>query len=83
MTRAGVVPSRQDRAYLTMMQRAMADAVLGALVARGWTQKELANRCGLTEKHVSRVLRGRDEGSFETWQEFATRLQMRWEVRLV
>jgi transcriptional regulator with XRE-family HTH domain len=65
-----------------MIHLTMAVAVQNALLARGWTQKELANRCGLTEKHVSRVLNGRDAGSFEVWQEFATRLQMRWEVRL-
>ena len=33
----------------------------------GQTQRALAARAGVTEKHVSRVLRGHDEGSFALW----------------
>ena len=66
----------------TALQEQLANEILSALAAGRMTQKELAMWTGLTEKHVSRVLRGRDDGSLETWQSFASALRRSWEVRL-
>lgn len=32
------------------------------------TQQELAHRAGITDKHVSRLLHGKDQGRITTWQ---------------
>ena len=67
---------------MTSLQRALSRAVRSSLAQRGMTQKQLAIRCDLSEKHVSRVLNGSDEGSFEVWQHFAQALGLRWQVDL-
>lgn len=67
---------------MTSLQRSLSRAVCGALTEQDMTQKMLAIRCDLSEKHVSQVLTGKAEGSFATWQRFAQALALRWQVRL-
>ena len=71
-----------ETTFDSFLHRHLADAVTVALHRKGMTQKLLAVRCGLSEKHVSQVLTGKAEGSFVTWQTFARALGMTWEVRL-
>lgn len=68
---------------MTPLQRDLARCVSHELVRAGMTQKALAIRCDLSEKHVSQVLTGQAEGSFETWQKFAQALSRRWDVSLL
>lgn len=48
----------------------------------GIPQAELAARSGLTQKHVSQILTGKADGSFETWEKLAEVLGRRWHVEL-
>lgn len=80
--RAGVMRHEMPT-YDTWLHRDLATEVLHHLHRQGMTQKLLAIRCDLSEKHVSQVLTGKAEGSFETWQAFARVLGMRWEIGLV
>jgi transcriptional regulator with XRE-family HTH domain len=48
----------------------------------GIPQAELAARAGLTPKHVSQVLSGKADGSFEAWEKLAEVLGRSWHVEL-
>jgi len=41
--------------------------VIDGLHEMGWTQRDLAGRLKITEKHLSRVLVGRADASIEMW----------------
>ena len=53
---------------MTDLQQQLADAIRFALQKDGRTQRDLAKAAGISEKHLSQMLTGGAEGSFEVWQ---------------
>jgi transcriptional regulator with XRE-family HTH domain len=60
----------------------MARLLLDALTDAGMTQAEFARRVGVTEKHVSRVMTGKQFASMETLDYWAFVLGRRWHIEL-
>lgn len=52
----------------TPLQRALSDIVRERLTASAMTQADAAAFVGVSEKHLSRILNGRDEGTLTMWQ---------------
>jgi hypothetical protein len=46
----------------------MSSSVRRALRERNRSQRWLADRCGITEKHLSQMLTGSIDGSFSLWE---------------
>lgn len=67
---------------MTGLQRQLSTAIVAALQRHGVTQKTLAIRTGFSEKHVSRLLTGQAEGSFDAWERIAMALGTEWHVAL-
>jgi ribosome-binding protein aMBF1 (putative translation factor) len=51
----------------TWLREDLADTVRSGLRERGRSQSWLAEQTGFTEKHISRALNGRVEGSLTLW----------------
>lgn len=75
-------PRWDDHGYATNLHLQFAIHVRATLFAEGKSQAWLAAETGLTEKHVSMVLSGLSDGSFETWERFATALGDEWVIDL-
>jgi transcriptional regulator with XRE-family HTH domain len=54
------------------LQEQLTKAVRQGLIERGWSQAELARRAGISEKHLSQMLKGRTEGSLSMWDQLLT-----------
>jgi transcriptional regulator with XRE-family HTH domain len=55
------------RRRTSRLQAGLATVVRSALSEDGATQSDLARHLGVSQKHVSRLLNGRDEGSLSQW----------------
>ena len=64
------------------LQRQMAQQISAALAERAESQHVLAIRAGITEKHLSQIMRGHATGSLDVWQQLGTALGRTWEVTL-
>lgn len=47
------------------------------------TQRELAERTGLTQKHISQLVTNQADGSFAVWDDLAQALGLRWRIALI
>jgi hypothetical protein len=63
-------------------RQAIRTAVKAALITSGRTQKGLAEELGLSEKHVSQVLTGRQRGGWPMWVRMASSLGVDFSVHL-
>jgi transcriptional regulator with XRE-family HTH domain len=73
-------PTDGERPQLTIER--MIELLAKGLADSGMTQAELARRSGMTEKHVSRVLTGRNTASTATLDYWAFLLGLRFIVGL-
>jgi transcriptional regulator with XRE-family HTH domain len=71
-----------DLSERTNLHRDLSAAVRRAANEADMTQALLATRAGLSEKHVSRMLKGRDVGTLDAWDRLAVGLGKRWSVDL-
>lgn len=53
---------------MTPLQTELINRVLHNLERNPTTQKTLAHNAGITDKHLTRLLKGHDEGRLKTWQ---------------
>ena len=59
---------------------ALKTAIRAELEARGWSQRELAERAGLPQKQVSQILTGKIEGSLGVLERMAAVVGLRISV---
>jgi transcriptional regulator with XRE-family HTH domain len=58
-------------------------ALIEARMANGWTQKDLADRCGMRQSNISRLESGATSPTLRTLQQLAQGLGKRIEVKIV
>lgn len=58
---------RSTPAYAPPLLRELSSRVRANLAAQGLSQADLARRLDVSQKHVSRVLNGHDDGSIPFW----------------
>lgn len=71
-----------NHGYTTVMHASMANTVRLMLKREGRTQSWLAVQAGLSEKHVSGMLTGLADGSFEAWERIADVFGCQWDIDL-
>jgi len=64
-----------------MIREALNREVRRVLTKRGWTQHLLAIRSGMTQKHVSDMLRGKS-GAIEAYDLFAEALEIEFVIKV-
>ena len=63
---------------MTRLQQWLVTRVDEGLAWQGWTQTRLAAEAGISQKHLSEMLRGRAEGSLTVWDRLLALLEIRF-----
>lgn len=53
--------------YATNLQALLAELVYEGLDRKAWSQAQLARKAKVSEKHLSRILTGKDGGTVALW----------------
>lgn len=65
---------------MTRLQVELRDRLLDGLQRRGIRQADLARAVGISQKHLSQMLRGHAEGTLTMWQDCFDALSLRVDV---
>lgn len=68
---------------MTRLQLLLIQRLLEALQRREMTQADLARAVGVSQKHLSQMIHGRADGSFQMWQDCFDALGFRVDVKIV